>query len=71
MGDLLLKFEMLSESGKMDLLRYLEDLLRKQSKSEDKDSFDRKIERDIHSGKLDSLAEKAVRDFKGGKYKPL
>jgi hypothetical protein len=71
MGDLLVKFEMLSESGKTDLLKYLENLLQKQLKAGKKSSFDAKIETDIRAGKLDSMAEKAVKDFQSGKYKAL
>ena len=71
MRDLLVKFEMLSESGKTDLLRYLENLLQKQLKAGKKNSFDAKIEADIRAGKLDSMAEKAIKDFQSGKYKAL
>ena len=33
--------------------------------------WDRKLERDIAAGKLDALAEKALRDHAAGKTKPL
>jgi hypothetical protein len=34
-------------------------------------AWDRKIERDVETGKLDDLAEKALRDHKSGRTKPL
>ena len=37
----------------------------------DADVWDRQIERDIRTGKLDQLAEEARADYKAGKRKPL
>lgn len=37
----------------------------------DADLWDEQIERDISSGKLDALAEKAIADYKAGKTKRL
>ena len=71
MSDLILKFEMLSESGKMELLQYLENLLKRQSKSKIEVYFDAKIFKDIQEGKLQDLAEKAKLDFKKGHFKSL
>jgi hypothetical protein len=34
-------------------------------------AWDRKIERDVEAGKLDRLAENALRDHKSGRTKPL
>jgi hypothetical protein len=34
-------------------------------------AWDRQLERDVRSGKLDALAEKALRDHEAGKTKPL
>jgi len=34
-------------------------------------AWDRQLERDVHAGKLDALAEKALRDHAAGKTKPL
>ena len=34
-------------------------------------AWDRQIERDVRAGKLDDLAEKALRDHAAGKTKPL
>ncbi len=34
-------------------------------------AWDRQIERDVRAGKLDQLAEKALRDHAAGKTKPL
>jgi hypothetical protein len=33
--------------------------------------FDEKIQRDAKSGKLDQLAEEALRDFRAGRTRPL
>ena len=33
--------------------------------------WDRQLERDVRAGKLDALAEKALRDHAAGKTKPL
>jgi hypothetical protein len=71
MSDLILKFEMLSESGKMELLQYLENLLKRQSKSKIEVYFDAKISKDIQEGKLQDFAEKAKLDFKKGHFKSL
>lgn len=34
-------------------------------------AWDRQLERDVRAGKLDALAEKALRDHAAGKTKPL
>jgi hypothetical protein len=34
-------------------------------------AWDRQIERDVRAGKLDALAEKAIRDHASGKTTPL
>lgn len=34
-------------------------------------AWDRQLERDVRAGKLDDLAEKALRDHAAGKTKPL
>ena len=34
-------------------------------------AWDRRLERDVRAGKLDDLAEKALRDHAAGKTKPL
>ena len=34
-------------------------------------AWDRQLERDVQAGKLDDLAEKALRDHAGGKTTPL
>lgn len=34
-------------------------------------AWDRQLERDINAGKLDALADKALRDHAAGKSKPL
>lgn len=34
-------------------------------------AWDRQLERDVAAGKLDALAEKALRDHAAGKTKPL
>jgi len=34
-------------------------------------AWDRQIERDVHAGKLDELAEKALRDHASGQTTPL
>lgn len=34
-------------------------------------AWDRQLERDVRAGKLDALAEKALRDYAEGKTKPL
>jgi hypothetical protein len=34
-------------------------------------AWDRQLERDVRGGKLDDLAEKALRDHAAGKTKPL
>jgi hypothetical protein len=34
-------------------------------------AWDRQLERDVHAGKLDALAERALRDHAAGKTKPL
>jgi len=34
-------------------------------------AWDRKLERDVRAGKLDALAEKALRDHRAGKTKPI
>lgn len=34
-------------------------------------AWDRQLERDVHAGKLDGLAEKALQDHAAGKTKPL
>jgi hypothetical protein len=34
-------------------------------------AWDRQLERDVHAGKLDTLADKALRDHAAGKTKPL
>ena len=33
--------------------------------------WDRRLERDVRAGKLDAMAEKALRDHAAGKTKPL
>ena len=37
----------------------------------DADQWDKKFEHDVKSGKLDSLAQNAINDFKNGKYKKI
>ena len=34
-------------------------------------AWDRQLERDVRAGKLDAMAEKALRDHAAGKTKPL
>jgi hypothetical protein len=34
-------------------------------------AWDRKLERDVRAGKLDALAEKALRDHAAGKTRPI
>jgi len=34
-------------------------------------AWDRQLEHDVHAGKLDQLADKALRDHAAGKTKPL
>jgi hypothetical protein len=34
-------------------------------------AWDRQLERDVHGGKLDHLADEALRDHAAGKTKPL
>ena len=34
-------------------------------------AWDRQVERDVQAGRLDNLAEKALRDHAGGKTTPL
>lgn len=66
MSGLILKFEMLSESGKTELPQYLENLLKRQSRPKMKEDFDGEISPVIDQGKLSTLAEKAINDFKKG-----
>jgi superfamily II DNA or RNA helicase len=37
----------------------------------DAEAWDNQFEQDVMSGKLDAIAEKAIDDFKQGKYKKL
>ena len=37
----------------------------------DSDEWDRQIEKDVHSGKLDSLAEEAISEHKAGRTKEV
>ena len=37
----------------------------------DADQWDKKFADDVKSGKLDSLAQNAINDFKNGKYKKI
>lgn len=37
----------------------------------DNERWDKQIKRDIEAGKLDSFAEKAISDFRAGKYKEI
>lgn len=34
-------------------------------------AWDRQLERDVHAGKLDTFADRALRDHAAGKTKPL
>lgn len=37
----------------------------------DAESWDRQFENDVKSGKLKNISEKAIKDFKNGKYKKI
>lgn len=70
MANVQVKFDALNKAQQMEVIRLIDRLLKTQ-KPEKGDSFDEKIENDIKSGQLESLAHKAVADFKGQKFKNL
>lgn len=37
----------------------------------DQERWDKQLERDVAAGKLDALAEEAIKDFKAGRCRPL
>lgn len=70
MPNVQVKFDALDKSQQMEVMRLIDRLLKSQKPGKG-DSFDEKIESDIQAGQLESLAQKAIADFKGQKFKKL
>jgi len=64
------KIQTLTKSQQKRVLKFIDELIENE-KTEDRNKFDGKIEKDINAGKLDGLAAKAVEDFKNNRFKAL
>jgi len=64
------KIQTLTKSQQKRVLKFIDELIENE-KTEDRNKFDGKIEKDINAGKLDGLAAKALEDFKNNRFKAL
>ena len=64
------KIQTLTKSQQKRVLKFIDELIENE-KTEDRNKFDGKIEKDINAGKLDGLAAKAIEDFKNNRFKGL
>jgi len=64
------KIQTLTKSQQKRVLKFIDELIENE-KTEDRNKFDGKIEKDIKAGKLDGLAAKALEDFKNNRFKAL
>lgn len=70
MSNVQVKFDSLDKSQQMEVIKFIDRLLKSNRKNQN-DLFDEKIERDVNSGQLENIAQKALVDFKNQKFKKL